>query len=213
MEIDKILLKKEIEYVELYMLVHDKIYYSEEWNGKPYDWNDRESFISTLTMSILACLRCFENDNDKKEYFNRMINEMRKLFINYNYRAINYNKKSFIEYLQVIFDKRIDMKDKENEIRQMIIPISELISIKSDDYYFLQKNINKLFNTHLSWHNQFNEEYINYLTYGLYSFLKTLDENNKNELIKKYLENLLTININDLDSFYDNPTVNTLIYI
>jgi hypothetical protein len=193
---DKIF-NKEIQYKDVYNFINENLCYSEEWNGKPYNYDEKDEFISTITISILACIKCFE-EKDQKEYFIKMINEIKKLFLNYHYHSVDYNNKGFIEKLSLIFENRVDRKDKENEIRQLIKPISELIILKHDDYYNIQKNVYKLFNTHLSWHYEFPADYINYITFSLYAFIQTINENNLNldYYLEKYLDNLLTIFIN-----------------
>jgi hypothetical protein len=193
-----------VQFNDFYNKLFEMIYYSDFYNSKPIGDGDREGFISTIAIGFICNSRTFESKEEKKEQFIKMFKSMINLFKNYTYEAKNYYNLSFMNWLGDLFSHRISLKDKSNEILELIPIITENI-YNNADYYNVQENIDKLFNSRVSWHNRIHEDYLNYMTFITVAFLNSIDDKeNKKELTFKYLKHLFEFNRDDDICVYDN---------
>jgi D-alanyl-lipoteichoic acid acyltransferase DltB (MBOAT superfamily) len=195
-----------VNFNDFYNKLYDMIYYSDFYNCMPIGEGSRESFISTISIGFISNIRVFETKEKKQEQFIKMFKSMINVFKTYIYGANDYNNISFIDWLGKFFESRVSLKDKNEEILELIPEIVENIYSTLDiEYYNVQKNIDKLFNSKVSWHNQSHEDHINYMTFITMAFLDSVsDRDNKKDITLKYLKNLYEFIRDDELCVYDN---------
>lgn len=158
--------------------------------------SDKE-LCSTLTMSLIVCLKTFSDMNNKKMLVIEYIQNVITLINTTNYEPRNYS--SLSEWFFSLF----------NNTPQTAAAVSHSIYAFSeeDTYYEAQEKMYKLLNhPNILYH----DEYINILTLGYFAFLMVVrsmvDEETQKNLINDYLKTLVRINkYQYTHSAYDEP--------
>lgn len=171
-------------------------------------WESTDSFISSINVCLICCLKTFTSQNNQKEIVENFIEHLTTLIENYDYEARNYDQNRG-QWIRNMFKTNITHKDAKETKFNEIPSIAQQIWV-TPSYYNVQRYIYVLFNLGIT-KGEFHNDYINFLTIGTVAFVNSIfNKENRNELMESYLKNLYEMSIDEV-CFYDVYHTRTVI--
>jgi len=154
---------------------------------------------STLTISLIACLKTVSYMTNRKALVIEYIKNVITLLDTTEYEQHDYS--SLTEWFYSLFNNKIQTK---SEMFRLIYSFSE-----EDTYYEAQEKMYKLLNPpeNIAYHGS----YINMMTLGYFPFLMVVrslaSEETRLYLINDFLKTIVNINrLNEIHNLYDEPS-------